>query len=354
MSPAQARNRRVSHAIFLLACLWPAAVVAGPTELVLQLDTSLRLDSNPLRFVDDANVQASLGTAQKNDAITAVDLRAGLIHPFDSPETRLLMTGFLGRRDYHALNQLDNTENALRAAFQWRLGELWRGELLRSSERQLYRYVDGSFTQRAMTRSETSRAELALRVTPELEIPLSAGIQTSRYDNLTLQTYDRDERSLDLGARWRAATLSTLRAGYRSVQTTFVNRTAAQVATLDSAFRDSEAYASGEWQYSVLSRVSGRLGYLRRAYQTLDTRNFSVVTTEVQASYDYSPLTRFTAEIWNRPFGTTDLSSLYAIVTGVQLGVRWYATPKTRVNLLVTDELQRYKLTAVGAALSSP
>lgn len=51
------------------------SVLAAPNELVLQMDTGLRTDSNPFRFTDDATPQASLRTLKKSDSIFSVDVR---------------------------------------------------------------------------------------------------------------------------------------------------------------------------------------------------------------------------------------------------------------------------------------
>lgn len=64
---------------------------------------------------------------------------------------------------------------------------------------------------------------------------------------------------------------------------------------------------------------------------------------ELLATYDYSPLTRFTASIWNRPrSGFPDVNPLYTIDPG-RGSDRWAATPKTRLTLQAAEELQRYQ-----------
>lgn len=348
---------RACWAVQILA--WVSVVgalptAAAPNELVLQMDTGLRSDSNPFRFTDDATPQASLGTLKKSDTILSADVRAAGVIPLDSPQTRLLLSAQLGKRDYRQFNQLDNQDGSYRAAFQWRLGDLWRGEVFRTSQTQLYQYLDGSFTQKAMLRNELTSAEVALKITPEVELPAAISRQTLRFDNATLNPNDRNDTFVDVGARWTSTLGSTFRTGIRSTQTQFLNRTDTQIALLDSGYRDRELYLATDWQYSVLSRIGGRVGYVQRAYNTLGARNFSVVTAEIQGTYDYSPLTSFTANLWNRPVGTTDPNTLYTINTGAQLGLRWFATPKTRLAFQATEELQRYQSSVLGSSVSNP
>ena len=341
-------------AIYLACGLSFLAAPANAAELALQLDTGMRMDSNPFRFTDTADVQTAVGTSKKSDSITSMDARGALIVPLDSPETRLVLAGQIGHQDYKQFSQLDNINGTYRAALQWRLGNLWRGELLHSGESQLYRYLDGGLTQKVITNAGTTTAEVALRMTPDIEFPMSISRQTVRYENNALQAYDKNDRVIDAGGRWRTGTQSTVRAGYRSTLAQYQNRTAAQIATLDNEYSDRELYLSSDWQYSVMSRLTGRLGYLQRSYQSLTARNFSVLTVEMQAVYDHSPLTRITAEIWNRPYGSTDPSALYTISTGAQIGVRWFATPSTRLSVAATEELQSYKSSGIGLSANNP
>lgn len=327
---------------------------AAPAELVLQLDSSLRYDSNPLRFPDTTPVPPSLGTTQKSSSYLANEVRGALVQPLDSPETRLILSGNLSHQNYQNLNTLNNTEGALRGIFQWRLGELWRGELSHIREQQLFRPLDGGVTDRVMIQAATTSALVALRPTPELEFPVQIGQQTIEYNSAALQAYNRKDQTLDASARWRTWSTSTLRGGMRSVRSTFSLRTPEQVIALDSEYEDRELYAGAEWQYSVKTRLSGRVGYLQRHYAHLTTRDFSVLTTEAQLLYEYSPLTRVQLELWNRPFGMTDPNNLYSIATGAQGSVRWFATPKTRVTAALTQERQTYEPTATGAALGTP
>lgn len=338
----------------LLLGLSAGSAHAAPAELVLQLDTSLRHDSNPLRFPDATAVPAALGSGQKSTSYFANEIKGALVQALDSPETRLILSGQLSRQNYQNFNQLDNTEGALRGIFQWRFGELWRGELSRMDERQLYRPLDGSVTDRIMIQAETTSVLVALRPTPELEFPVQITTQKTEHNSAALQAYDRKDRILDISARWRTWSTSTLRGGMRSVRSTFALRTPEQVVAMDSEYEDREIYAGAEWQYSVKTRVSGRLGYLQRHYGRLTDRDFSVLTADAQLLYDYSPLTRIQVDVWNRPFGMTDPNNLYSIATGMQTSVRWFATSKVRVTGAFTQEQQSYKPTATGAALGSP
>ena len=101
---------RLKSAYFFSVLLLIPLISNAMTEVLLQLDTSQRFDSNPLRFTKDANIKSADGLAKNSDSILAGDVRGAMIHRLDSPETRIIFIGQLGHRDFNKLSQLDNTE----------------------------------------------------------------------------------------------------------------------------------------------------------------------------------------------------------------------------------------------------
>lgn len=341
--------RMVSVCLMVYVCNAQAT-----TELVLQLDSSWRYDSNPFRFADDANVVAALGQDRRGDQSVANDIRAAVIVPLDSPETRLILTGQLGRRNYQELTRLDNTEYAYRATLEWRLGQLWRGDVTRRDEQALFNYINGELTSREMVRTQSDTGVVALRVTPDVEIPFTIRQRRISYESTPNWVYDIEERTLDLGARYAPTTRSFVSSGIRSTAVKYPRRDAAQAALLDTGYLDTELYLDGDWRYSSFTRFVGRFAVQKRSFDHLKQKDFSVLSTYLNALYQYSPLTRVSLEVWNRPFGVTEANALYSISTGGQLGVRWQGTPKTRVDLLVAKERNTYEFVANAAGLTAP
>ena len=197
-------------------------------------------------------------------------------------------------------------------------------------------------TSREMTHSTADNAELALRVSPDIEIPVAISRRQLTYDSPVNWAFDNEERSSDVAVRFKSTTGSNFRVGVRSTDVIAPRRSAAQISSLDSGFKDKEIYAQTNWQYSVLTGFGGRIASLQRAYANLDTMNFSALTTELNVNHEFSPKTRVTLDVWKRPYGITDPATLYALGTGAQLGTRWQASAKTRISLQASNETQRY------------
>lgn len=337
-----------------LGCMFYSCNAQATTELVLQLDSSWRYDSNPFRLPDDANVAVVLGQDKRGDQSLANDIRAAVIMPLDSPQTRLILTGQLGRRNYQELTRLDNTEYAYRATLEWKIGQLWRGDLTHRDEQVLFNYLNGGLTTREMVRIGTDTAVVALRVTPDIEVPLTVSLRGTSYESAPNWVYDIEEKTLDVGARYAPTTRSYVSSGVRSTSVKYPRRDATQRALLDTGYVDSELYLDGDWRYSSFTRFTGRFALQKRSFDNFNQKNFSVFTTYLNTLYQYSPLTRVSLEIWNRPFGVTEANALYSISTGGQLGVRWQGTPKTRVEASIARERNTYEFVANAAGLTAP
>lgn len=322
-------------------------------ELVLQMESSLRYDSNPLRFTHNADVQPVVAD-KKSDSVLANDVRWSVVYPLGLPDTRLVFGGQVGRRNFDEMTWLNHSEYAYRTGLEWHWGQLWRGEVFHAQSQKLFDYLDGSLTTRDLVRRATDRFEVALRMTPDIELPLALKNERLTYDSLDNFFNENVERSIDLGVALRQRSGSRLRVGVRSADATFPNRTPTQTATLDNFFRDNEIYFQTDWKYSEKTRFSGRVASLRRGYGTLPALDFSATTVEFAVDHDYSPKTKFEVLVWNRPTGSTNPAILYAMTEGAQLALRWQATVKTRLSLKLARELERYQTTSAWSGPENP
>lgn len=324
------------------------------SELVLQLDSSLRYESNPLAFSDRADTLSLLGSEIRSDRVLSNDVRFSLTHSLDSSETRLVFDGQLGQRDYARLTSLDHNPYVYRTGLEWRAGPLWRGMVFHSQDQKLFDYQDGSLTERERQFRSTQTIEVALRMTPDVEIPVVLKKQRRHYDLEKNSFNESDEHSVDVGVLWNSETTSKLRAGALSKEIRFTNRTVQQVGVLGASYRDNELYFEVDWHYSVKTRFGARLATLRRDYGSLSELNFSAPTANFTLDHDYSPMTKIKIEAWSRPLDATNTSVVYSMNHGTQLSLRWQATPKTRLSMQFSKELDRYQATRSSMGPPNP
>ena len=256
--------------------------VQAGSELVLQLDSSLRYESNPFflsKNVDAGNVE-EIGV-RGDDRVLANDVRFLATHALDSPETRLVFEGQLGQRDYARLERLNHQPHAYRAGLEWRQGPLWSGAVFHSQDKKMFDYQDGFLTTRELVHRTQDQLTVSLNVTPDFAIPVTVTEKRVTYDTVNNAFNESKDHSVDAGVTWRSGTTSKLGSGLRLNNVRFTNRTSEQIANLDEQYRDQELYLDADWQYSVKTRLGGRVAALRREYASLSNLNFSATTASL-------------------------------------------------------------------------
>ncbi len=328
--------------------------VHASSELVLQLETSMRYESNPLFLSRDVEAGNAAENGGRGDRALASDVRFLVTHALYSPETRLVFEGQLGQRDYARLESLNHQPNAYRAGLEWRLGSLWNGAVFHAQDQNLFDYRDGALTSREMVHRTQDRMAVSLNVTPDFAIPVTVTNQRVTYDTVDNAFNENKNQSFDAGVTWRSGTNSKVGSGVRLTHVRFTNRTLLQIANLDEQYRDQELYLEADWQYSIKTRMGGRLAALQREYASLTNLNFSATTASFSLTHDYSPKTNVEFEAWNRPSDSVNVATLYSIVRGAQLALKWQATAKTRLSMQVTRESERYQGLGIASAAFSP
>ncbi len=321
----------------LLSAMLSASLLSAPafatTELALQLATSLTGDSNPLRFYDGDAAAAQNGNPSTSDKVKALDVRAGLIIPILSDRTRLILTGSLGTRQYQTYQDLDHQEKAADASFEYAVGDLLAGRVIAGKEDRLFQYINGSLTAKDISHFSQTGAELTLKITDELSVPVKLDRSNLHYDLDVNQLYNFHQNGQQAGLKYYSPTGSNLELGVRFSDTDYPNRNPQQIADLDQRYRETETYLEAEWKYSVKTVVSTHLGLIRRRYDSLSDLNTNLLSTLVRGTYFYSPKLRIDAQIFDRPFAIVDPSILYVVTKGLRLDAQWNMSDKTQFHL---------------------
>ncbi|MFZ6845102.1 hypothetical protein [Undibacterium sp. RuTC16W] len=320
------------QAMMLLGLLTSTGPVWASSELVLQLETSLTSDSNPLRFYDGNAATAQNGNVDTSDKVRGIDVRAGAIIPVLSDRTRLILTGDLGKRSYQHYQDLNHQTKAGDATFEYAIGDVVSGRINAAKEDRLFQYINGSLTDKDISHYGQQSAELTLKITDELTIPVKVDRSSLRYELGVNQLYNFHQQGQQASIRYYSPTGSNIEAGLRVSETDYPNRDQQQLADLDKHYRETESFLEAEWKYSVKTVASAHLGLIRRRYESLHELDTTLFSTLVRATYFYSPKLRLDMQLWNRPFTIVDPSILYVIAKAARLDAQWKVSDKTQLN----------------------
>lgn len=336
---------------------WLAATVAGPAaavvELAVQLDSSWASDSNPLRLPASADTQTLLGRSSPGDSTMALDLRAALIAPLGSDDTRLELLATEGKRQYRQQTQLDHEVRQMEARLFWQLSPLWRGRVSYGIDERLYQPQNAIQVGRDLMRQHVGLSEVSLRVTEELSLPLTLERLSVRHENPQNQFLDRNDHAVQMALRYTSPLGSSLQLGTRRTGVDYPNRGPADAAILDTRYTDQLNFVEVDWAYSPMTQVGGRLGWLQRHYDSLGINDFDQRLATLRASYQPSPLTRLDLEWGRRVYDSSTPSSLYFLSTGVRAGLDWRWSELTRVRLQASHDRQQNQLPGTAGAVPS-
>lgn len=317
-------------------------------EYALQGGASMYSFDNPYLFgTDDARRVSS--------SASSTDIGGAIFVPFPSERSYLLLSGAASKIRMGSLQQLDHTKKQWDGLYQWELGSFLRGRLYHRADQRMFGYYEGMKDGRSPARNDSlntdlelthikeNQAEIALRVTPRFDIPLTVTRQTLRFiDDYNITPFSRNNRSNQLAIRYEPGTKSTLLAGIKRTTTTFPLRTEAERIRYDTGYRDREIFIDTAWRYTENTVLLGRVANVHRQFDTLHNRNLR--SLDLGADWHYSIKTWFTFRLWDRPESIDDSGEkLFLQVRGAQIRMMWESTPKTRFAFLTSVEQERYQ-----------
>lgn len=313
-----------------------AAEFVNGVEYVVQGQTRLLSQSNPFH--------AEEGSERKRGTSAWVNtFDAAAVVPLASERTRLELAGSYGHAAYDRSPPLDHRPLHFVARLPWQAGDVLAGSFEHVRDIAQYRWPERTWPDGDTVGTTRQRAEVGLRVTESLTLPVIAlGQEIVVYGHeRNFLLFDRNLQWREVSVRYQAPTRSQITLGWRTTEGNYRQRTDEVAAVLGRRYRDRDLYAATDWRLSDKAIVAGRAGWRLRRYEDVAGRDADLPSAELRAGWDYSVKTRFDARLWRQSYvNDRDESVLYSTYTGGQLFARWQPSHKTFVSLGMVHELQ--------------
>jgi len=186
--------------------------VHATNELVLQIETSLSQNHNPFRYYDGQTEGAQV-IPRKTDTVEGADIRAGMIIPVLSDETRLVLTGSLGGRRYINDGTLNHFQGGANADFQWVASKLLSGRVNAGAGQHLFNYINGSLSKKDIEYDKNAGFDVNIKVTDSWWLMPKLFYSQLYYDLPINKLYDYRQDGRQIGMRYMSPTGSSVEGG---------------------------------------------------------------------------------------------------------------------------------------------
>ncbi|MFQ5642237.1 MAG: XrtB/PEP-CTERM-associated polysaccharide biosynthesis outer membrane protein EpsL [Thiogranum sp.] len=288
-------------------------------------------DSNVFRLSGDEAARALLGSSSRNDTIGYVG--GGFETDLKLSRQHLLLDAEVERAEYDSFGELDHTRTKGRAAWAWRVGNLWNGEIGTRYNRRLRSFYQSNIPEKDMRTEKAGYLSAGYQLHPDWR--LSAGVDVS---DVSYQERDRLDRDSAAG---------NFQVLYNNTRNTKVG---VRVKYTDNDLRDdningvsvsndySETEISGLffWEVTGKSDLEANLGYTDQNYDDLDERDFQGTTGRLTYNWYMTGKTELEFSAWRETSSYNQEITTYVLTKGASIGPVWSITPKITLTGLVS------------------
>ena len=245
--------------------------------------------------------------------------------------------------DYRQFNELDNFAYSLGGEWLWEIGNNWAGTVFLS---QLRRQVDMAETQAARLDTVISQrfgATAGYLVTPRFR--LRGGFLGAHDDRKEVTESETRSATVTAAAEYVSPLANTVGLEYRftkgnAPQLEFVDPLGAFVS---NDYTENEIAVVSSYALGAQLRASVRLGYTRRDYDEVPTRDFDGWTGRIGVDWFPGTKTGLGFLLYREPRSIIDVAASHVLVSGAAFIPRWAVTNQVVLYARIARERRRFE-----------
>ena len=283
-------------------------------------------DSNPFRLSDSTDPQATLGSSEKSD--TLVRYGAGLKADLPARQQRILLDAWVVQNDYHRFDVLDHTAYRAAAAWKWRTGESWSGDIAYSRRQFLASLAELQAPIRDLVTADRAYLGGGYLLTPRWRARAAADWTRWDHEDPTRQSLDATIASGTLGLDYVTPLANSVGGQLKYSAGDYPNREVVAGSPVDNSYRELEGSVVAHWLVSGKSTLDARVGYTDRRHDQVPERDFDGVTGRLAYGWLIGAKTLLDFSAWREIQSTEDISASYILAQGWGVGPAWAPTVK--------------------------
>jgi exopolysaccharide biosynthesis operon protein EpsL len=279
-------------------------------------------DSNIFRVSGDDEARALLGSTSKNDTVGYFG--GGFKSDFKLSRQHLFLDAEAIRAVYDDFDDLDHTRLKGRAAWGWRVGNLWNGNLGYRYQRDMRSFNESSIPEKDMRTTHTGYLDGGYQLHPDWRLAGALSLSDVSYQDR--DRLERDTSSGQIEVQYRN-TLNT-RVGVRLKYTDYdLNDGDVAGISISNDYQETEISGVIYWEGTGKSSFEGRWGYTQQSYDDFDDRDYNGSTGRLTYYWLATGKTNVDVSVWRETSTQNDEITTYVLTKGVSIRPRWSVTP---------------------------
>jgi exopolysaccharide biosynthesis operon protein EpsL len=322
------KNFRVAAAIAAVLCA-PAAHAFYNDRLEVFADETMTWDSNVFRLSRSLDPQASTGSGSRGDRFNVHSLGASLDVPYSLQRFQAGYTWFATR--YNRFSQLDFNGHNAHANWLWAITPHLTGDAGISDSKSLANFAIFGGTARDLVTARQAYVNGTWALTPSYLLFAGATRDERTHDDPARKVDDLTSNAAEVRFSYVNAADNRIGLSYRREKGESPEQLFAGTA-FNNAYSQDSVGVVGRWTLSGLSRLDGRVDYVKRRYDQFAERDYKGPSFRVTHTWLPTGKLTFATTVYREIAPLDDIQTAFVLTKGITIRPRWDVTAKIAVQ----------------------
>jgi hypothetical protein len=303
--------------------------------------TELTYDANIFRLPKDFTPNLTDIAGDKAAAVRSSfikQLKAGIAAKWQLSQQELLADISINQNWFSTFHEFNYTGHNLLGQWNWQLAQRLKGELSYSNNLRLASFRGINRPAPNLETKENYIFKGGYEIFPDWFLRTDFNRLSVHYPDKDRQQSNWIEDTKEFGIRYLNPLENMLGFFIAITDGKYPNRL--DTSPLDNAYTRTTYTLDSMWNYSVKTRLRGKIGYLSQAFKHQSQLDFSNIVASGDVLWKASVRSSLYLEAWREIYSADNLINSFSLYQGVRLTPKWIWSPKVQLELPISYEQQ--------------